>query len=180
MATATTIQASATETPTRAVLLDKVIAAEQIVQDLLDAGLPRDRITVVSDTAEIRRRFSSVHTQPPAGRLMAKWIVMGAITGLVLGGVLSMVLGVMNSDDQPRMLMGALIPLAAALVGGFVGAMMTRGTESEPANFHDQAALPDKTLVAVELHPEDPTTWIALAERVMRRHGADPLPLARV
>jgi len=57
--------------------------------------------------------------------------------------------------------------------------MMTRGTESEPANFHDQAALPDKTLVAVELQPEDPITWITLAERVMRRHGAEPLPLAR-
>jgi hypothetical protein len=64
-------------------------------------------------------------------------------------------------------------------VGGFVGAMMTRGTESEPANFHDQAALPDKTLVAVELQPDDPASWLALAERVMRCHGADPLPLAR-
>ncbi|MDZ4783597.1 MAG: hypothetical protein SGJ19_25395 [Planctomycetia bacterium] len=179
MATATTIQASATDTPTRAVLLDKVIDAEQIVQDLLDAGLPRDRITVVSDAAEIRRRFSSVDTQPPAGRLTVKWIAIGSIAGLVLGGVMAIALGAMNSDDQPRMLMGALIPLAAALVGGFVGAMMTRGTESEPANFHDQAALPDKTLVAVELQPEDPITWITLAERVMRRHGAEPLPLAR-
>ncbi len=179
MATATTIQASATETPTRAVLLDKVSDAEQIVQDLLAAGLPRDRVTVVSDTAEIRRRFSSVHTQPPAGRLAARWIVIGSITGLALGGVMAMALGAMNSDDQPRMLMGALIPLAAALIGGFVGAMMTRGTESEPANFHDQAALPDKTLVAVELQADDPLTWLGLAERVMRRHGADPLPLAR-
>jgi hypothetical protein len=179
MATATTIQASATETPTRAVLLDKVVDAQQIVQDLLAAGLPRDRVTVVSDTEQIRRRFSSVHAQPPAGRLTAKWIVIGAITGLALGGVMAVVLGAINSDDQPRMLMGALIPLAGALVGGFVGAMMTRGTESEPANFHDQAALPDKTLVAVELQPDDPASWLALAERVMRCHGADPLPLAR-
>jgi hypothetical protein len=61
------------------------------------------------------------------------------------------------------------------VLGGFLGAMATRGVEKEAANFYDQAVSQGKLLVAVEEHEQLPS--LALAEHVLAESGAEPLPL---
>ncbi len=167
------------DAPTRAAIVKSARVADDIVADLLRAGIPDDRITVVSDAAEIRRRFNYVNAQSPAGRHTVQAIIAGAALGLLLGLGGAALIGLTGSEDQPRLQLAMIFPFAAALVGGFIGAMLTRGSETGPANFSDQEAAPDRIVVAVELAPTDTADWLRVTEEVMRRHGAESLPLER-
>lgn len=179
MATTHPDETPAQHTPTRAAIVQSARVADAMVADLRRAGIPDDRITVVSDAAEIRRRFNYVNAQPPAGRRTVQAIIAGAALGLLLGFGGAALVALTGSEDQPRLQLAMILPFAAALIGGFVGAMFTRGAETAPANFSDQEASPDRMVVAVELESSDTTDWLRVAEEMMRRHGAESLPLER-
>jgi len=66
---------------------------------------------------------------------------------------------------------------AGGIVGGLIGAMMTRGVEDELANFYDQAVVRGKILVAAEDRSERGPQTLAAAARVLEEAGAEPMPL---
>jgi hypothetical protein len=79
-------------------------------------------------------------------------------------------------------LMGVVIWFGAGmmtggLLGGFLGAMLTRGVEKEVANFYDQEVTDGNLLVAVECHRPDAEVLLAGAEHILSEAGAEPLPL---
>lgn len=179
MATTYSQDITAQEAPTRAAIVKSARVADAMVADLRRAGIPDDRITVVSDVEEIRRRFNYVNAQPPAGRHTVQAVIAGAALGLLFGLGGAAMVALTGSEDQPRLQLAMIFPFAAALVGGFIGAMLTRGSETGPANFSDQEASPDRIVVAVELESTDTADWLRVAEEIMRRHGAESLPLER-
>ena len=66
---------------------------------------------------------------------------------------------------------------AGGIVGGLIGAMMTRGIEDELANYYDQAVVRGKILVAAEDRSERGSERLAAAERVLAEAGAEPVSL---
>ena len=64
---------------------------------------------------------------------------------------------------------------AAGLVGGLVGAMMTRGFEHELANHYDQAVVEGKILVAAQVD-NDPSR-IAAADRILEQDHRIAMPI---
>jgi predicted ABC-type sugar transport system permease subunit len=84
--------------------------------------------------------------------------------GLAVGGPALVVLG------------GAGL-VTGAVVGTFLGAMLSRGTEKEAADFYDQAVERGKLLVVVEIHQPGADERLAVAERLLADAGAEPLPL---
>lgn len=167
------------ETPTRAALVDDTRAADQLVAALRRAGLPDSRITIISDTEEVRAHFPHVNARPSAGNRTVGAVIAGAIAGILIGLGGAALAGVLQSGDRAQLLIGALIPFTLAVVGGFLGAMMTRGGELESANFHDQEALPGQILVAVELEADDPVDWLARGQEAFRELGARSVALPR-
>jgi hypothetical protein len=72
---------------------------------------------------------------------------------------------------------GGIAAWAGGVLGGFVGAMMTRGVEKEAANFYEQALRKGEILVVAEAHGERATQSLAKAEEALAKAGAKPLPL---
>jgi hypothetical protein len=64
-----------------------------------------------------------------------------------------------------------------AAAGAFIGAMLSRGVETEATDYFDQAVQDGKVLVSVETPEEHRDERIADAERILREAGAEPLPL---
>jgi hypothetical protein len=55
--------------------------------------------------------------------------------------------------------------------------MLTRGIETEVANFYDQEVAAGNLLVAVEVDEPEAKPNLADAERILAEVGAKPLPL---
>ncbi|MBL8828023.1 MAG: hypothetical protein JNM18_13680 [Planctomycetaceae bacterium] len=72
---------------------------------------------------------------------------------------------------------GGLALWAGGVVGGLVGAMMTRGVEKEVADYYDQALTEHKILVAAEVHGEHAEESLVKAERAFAAAGAQPVEL---
>ncbi|MEX0713629.1 MAG: hypothetical protein WD278_14825, partial [Pirellulales bacterium] len=72
---------------------------------------------------------------------------------------------------------GGLAAWTGGVVGGLVGAMMTRGVEKELADYYDQAVLKGRILVAAEVAGDEENASLAEAERVFREAGAEPVSL---
>jgi hypothetical protein len=62
------------------------------------------------------------------------------------------------------------------VVGGFIGAMSTRGFEPEIADFYDQALRRGSILVSVESEHENDLRLVQ-AERILESAGAEPMSL---
>ena len=175
--TATDLLEERLDRPIRAAVFASASAADRVLGQLLDLGFTRDQITVVcSDEAEAGR-FKEFEHQDPAGSHTPEAGTTGAILGATIGG-LATVAGLMTTGGAAVLATGGIAAWAGGVVGGLVGAMMTRGVEKELANFYDQAVTQGKILVAVE--PRDDADQLRLlhrAERVMAEGGAEPLPL---
>ena len=68
-------------------------------------------------------------------------------------------------------------PASGAVIGSFVGAMMTQGIEKELAYYYDQAVTEGKILVAVELRGKGVEPRLAIAEEILFQAGAEPIEL---
>ena len=150
--------------------------AERAVEGLLAAGFQRDAISVVCPTCSAHELEEVEHVEPAGTRTRAA-AATGGVIGSVLGGLTAA--GVAASTTA-LLAVGPL--LAAAAVGGvtaaFIGAMATRGFESEVSNFYDQALSDGQVLVAVDTsRPGSPGR--ERAESVLARAGARPRALPR-
>ena len=72
---------------------------------------------------------------------------------------------------------GGIALWGGGVVGGLVGAMMTRGVEKELANFYNQAVEQGKILVAAEQHELARHSMLDRASEIFIKHDAESLPL---
>ena len=124
----------------------------------------------------IERHFSEFDHEKPAGTYTPASAAIGTVVGAAVGGLVA-VTGLITTGGAAVMAAGAVATWAGGIVGGFVGAMMTRGVEKELANFYDQALTQGKILVAVHDEGAKAPERLAKAERILVDAGAEPLQL---
>ena len=161
-------------------LFDSFSEAQNVVQELVDRGLPRDRISLVANDA--RGEYSKIYKAREAGATESAGA--GAVGGGVLGGVLGLLVG-LGALAIPGI--GPVIaagPLAAALgsagataavgagigavSGGLLGALVGAGIPEEDANYYAEGVRRGGTLVMATADDAMANT----AYSIMRSHGA--------
>ena len=164
------------ERPVRVGVFKTVDQADRAVGGLLLAGFTHEQITVICSDAAKERHFKEFEHQEPAGNYTPAAATAGGAIGAVLGG-LTAIAGIVTTGGVGLLVAGAMLPWTGAVVGGLVGAMMTRGFEKEVADFYDQAVTAGKILGSVEEHDETRKAELQRAERIFAEAGAEPLEL---
>ena len=153
--------------------------ADRAVWELVHAGIPKERITVICPTCA-HQEYEGFHRDQPSGSHAAVGAAAGGAIGALLGG-LAAVIGITASGGTGLFVAGPLLFTSGsgAVFGGFVGAMMTRGMEREVADFYDQALEKGKVLLAVEASAEVTTDQVAVADRIFADTGAELVSLRK-
>jgi outer membrane lipoprotein SlyB len=164
------------ELPFRVGVFNTVAEADAAVDDLLAAGFTVPQITIVCSEEAVKRHFAEYEHQDPAGTDTPAAAVTGGIFGAALGGLVA-VAGAFTMGGAALLMAGGLALWTGGVVGGLIGAMMTRGVEKELANYYDQSLTQGKILVAAE--EEDPSrqAMLARAVEIFKRHGVQPVSL---
>jgi hypothetical protein len=160
----------------RAGVFSSLAKAHRAVDLLRAAGFTTSQITVVCSDETKEREFHDLEHQKPAGtNAPAAAATLGAV-GATVGGLAAGAAGI-ATGGLPLIVAGGAGLLTGGMLGGFLGAMLTRGVEKEAANFYDQAVTDGKLLVTVEVDAADAKARLARAESILSEAGAEPLPL---
>jgi len=160
----------------RAGVFSTVAAADRAVQRLLAAGFTKQQITVVCSDAAKEQHFREFEHQQPAGANTPEAAATGGALGAAIGGATAIAAGIAGGG-LPLVIVGGAGLLTGSVLGGFLGAMLTRGVEKEAADYYDQAVVRGKLLVTVELEETQAGPSLAQAEEIFSASGAEPLPL---
>ncbi len=160
--------------PVRVGVFRTLAGADAAVHGLLEAGFPKESISVICPTCT-PGSFEE-YRKEPAGARAPGAAAVGAIGG-ILGGLTAAV-GIVASGGTGLLVVGPLLGGIATggVIGSFIGAMTTRGLESETTNSYDQALQKGLILVAVESEDGEGRE---MAEKVLVEAGSIPLPLSR-
>lgn len=169
-------QHSASETPIRVGVFSSIGSADHAVSQLLNVGFTNDQITVICSDEVREQYFRQFEHQKRAGAKTPAAAAIGTAVGAAVGGLTTVAAGVAN-DAVALVAAGGAGAWTGGVLGGFLGAMMTRGTEKELSNYYDQAVVEGKILVAAEDHGPNAEASLARAAQIMLEAGAEPLPL---
>jgi hypothetical protein len=165
------------ERPIRVGVFSTTRAAECAVDGLLKAGFTHEQVSVLCSDRATEDYFHEFDHEEPAGSHTPVAVAVGGAIGAALGGV-TVLAGAVTTAGLGLLAAGGLAAWAGGIVGGLVGAMMTRGVERELANYYDQAVSAGKILVAAEDHSEAQRQNLARAERILLECGAEPVALS--
>lgn len=168
--------ASTLERPIRVGVFSTIQSADCAVDNLLKAGFNTEHISMLCSDRTKEEHFHQFEHQEPAGSYTPAAVAVGGAIGAALGG-LTVLAGAVTTAGMGLLAAGGIAAWAGGIVGGLVGAMMTRGVEHELANYYDQAVTEGKILVAVEDHSEAQRQTLANAERILAECGAEPISL---
>jgi hypothetical protein len=171
---------SSNDKPIRAAIFTEIAETDMAVKRLLAAGFTTQEITVICSDDTKERYFREYEHQDQAGRNVPVAAGIGGAVGMTLFGLTAVAAGLVTGGAA-FVVAGGTGMWTGTVVGGLVGAMMTRGFEREVANFYDQAVITGDILVAVEPHggtPEENQNRLLTAESIFREAGAKPLPLS--
>jgi hypothetical protein len=168
--------ASTLERPIRVGVFSTMRGADCAVDNLLRAGFTTDQITVICSDRAKEAHYHRFEHEEPAGSYTPAAVAVGGAIGAALGG-LTMLAGAVTTAGLGLLAAGGLAAWTGGIVGGLVGAMMTRGVEHELANYYDQAVTAGKILVAAEDHSEAQRQNLARAEQILAECGAEPVAL---
>lgn len=161
------------ERPVRAAVFVSLAETRHVVESLRNAGFSDDEITVVCSDETKEKYFRELEHQRPAGANTPLAATVGGVIGATLFGLTTVGVGV-ATGGVPLLVAGGWGIWTGGVLGGFVGAMLTRGIEKEAANYYDQAVMRGEILVAVETAD---TTRLDQAERILSSGGVKPVAL---
>lgn len=164
------------ERPVRAATFQNVAEARQVVDALRSAGFSNAEITVVCSDETKEKYFRQFEHQQPAGANTPLAATVGGTIGATLFGLTTVGIGIATGGVS-LLVAGGWGAWTGGVVGGFVGAMMTRGIEKEAADYYDQALLRGEILVAVETATPD-ARRLAQADGILQSTGANPVSLS--
>lgn len=154
-----------------------VEATEKVVRELLAAGFTADQISVLCSDQAVRNHFRAFDHQEPAGTFTPAAALAGSTIGAMLGGG-AVILSAAATGGLSLLATGGIAAWGGGILGGLVGAMLTRGVEKEAANFYDQSLREGNILVMVDAD-ERSAARLAEAEAIFARAGSKPLALPR-
>jgi hypothetical protein len=162
--------------PVRAGVFLDLPAADTVVQRLLAAGFSKEEISVICSDEAVEKHFRRYEHQDPAGTLTPNTVAKGTTVGAAVGGMIGIAVGA-ATGTVPLLIAGAAGLSGGSAMGGFLGAMLTRGEEKELANFYDQAVRGGRILVGVEVHGSNSQARLQKAAKIIADGGAEPVPL---
>jgi hypothetical protein len=139
-------------------LYDNLDEAQRVVQDLIDAGLSRDNISIVANdvSGDYGRHVADVpaegehHVGPAEGSAFGS--VVGGLTGLLVGlGALAIpgIGPVIAAGPLVAGLAGALTgAVAGGATGGIVGGLLSMGVPEDDAQYYAEGIRRGGTLVS--------------------------------
>jgi hypothetical protein len=151
-------------------------AADTVVQRLLASGFSKEEITVICSDEAVEKHFRRYEHQDQAGTAAPNTVVTGTTVGAAVGGLAGIAIGA-ATGSVPLLIAGAAGLSGGSAMGGFLGAMLTRGEEKELANYYDQAVRGGRILVGVEVHGPDAPVRLQKAAKIIADSGAEPVPL---
>jgi len=153
-----------------------VAQADQAVAGLLTTGFDKDHITVICSNEAKEHHFRAFEHEHLAGADTPLAAAAGGVIGALLGGVASTVM-IVGTGGVALIAVGPLLAGLGAIVGGFVGAMTTRGMDRELVNYYEQAVTQGMILVAAESHSHDSSAKLVEAEQILAKAGSQPIRL---
>lgn len=167
---------SAVRHPVRVGIFDSVQQVERTVAKLLDGGFTKDELAVVCSEPTAADHFldEGLKDENPANAPARA--AAGGVIGTLLGGVAA--IGLVTTGGLGVVAAGFLVPamISGGIAGGFLGAMTTRGVDSEAADFYNQVVEKGKFLVVVE---DRTGRRLRKAAEILSRSGAIPVPLTQ-
>jgi len=161
--------------PVRVGVFATVEAANYAVRQLVQAGYTKEQITVICSDQTKEQHFREFEHQEPSGTYTPAAITAGGAIGALLGGLAA--IGLVASGGVVLLAAGGLATWTGGVVGGLIGAMMTRGVERELADFYDQAVVQGMILVAVDVDQNHPGPPLEVAERILHEAGSETVSL---
>ena len=140
------------ETPEVSAFFNSTDAVDTAVRQITEAGLPRDLVEVVV-AAPAAALFYPGSSRPP-GHETIRYAGMGALVGLILGVIGSLILVSLPTffGPGPAALVQLLGPNVATVMGALIGAVIGRFVPRANADSHSRAGeRPDEILVVA--HP---------------------------
>jgi hypothetical protein len=164
--------------PLRVGIFKSSVEANRAVAELLALGFRPEQVTVICSEATVQNQFKQFEHQDPAGAHTPEAALTGGALGAAVGGVAALALASFVSLGGAALLAAGGVALwGGGVVGGLVGAMMTRGVEKELANYYDQAVERGQILVGVEQTDPAQVGMLAKASEIFERHGVEPLTM---
>jgi hypothetical protein len=164
--------------PIRVGIFDSVRQADDVVSQLLAMGFTPQQITVICSEEAVQRHFAQYEHQDPAGKFTPEAGLVGGACGAALAGIATVALATLTPLGGVALLAaGGVAMWGGGVVGGLVGAMMTRGIEKELANYYDQAVRRGQILVAAEQEDPQKAAMLVQAAEIFSEHGVAPLPM---
>lgn len=161
----------------RAGVFTSVPKVDRVIDRLLQAGFDPEEINVICSEQTVQDHFRQFVHQQPAGTHTPAAAAAGSVIGAAIGGVVA-IAGMVTTGGVGVLASAGIAAWSGGVVGGLIGAMMTRGVEKELANFYDQAVTQGKILVAVDSHAEKKSfAQLHLAEVIFNEEGAEPMSL---
>jgi hypothetical protein len=157
--------------PIQTAVFDSVPEAMDVVLQLRAAGFTAKEISVLSSDPEKLEPFHRYIHERPAGEHTEEALSTAGTLGLGLASAV-IATALVTTGGAPLFVIGAFTGLG--MVGTFVAAMLTRGTEKELADFYDQSMTHGKLLVAIET--DDPARQAA-AQKIFEEFHAPGQPL---
>ena|SRR5687767_5537930 len=150
--------------------------ADRAVDELVAEGFPKEAVTVICPTCSVGE-FEGTQHKEPAGTHTPRAVATGGAIGALLGGLTMAT--ITATGGLALFVVGPIFGALAAggVVGGLIGAMMTRGLEPEVADFYDQALQKGSILVAVEAPDGSPQERTAHA--IFERNGSEAVELRK-
>jgi uncharacterized protein (TIGR02271 family) len=155
-------------------LFDNRDAARSAVQELLDAGVGREDISVMSK--ELEGKDSVVELVEEDGREQVEDMAKGAGAGATIGGLAGLLLGITAlaiPGIGPVLAAGPIAALIAgagigATAGGLISGLTRLGMSEDQAHTYAEGVRRGGTLISVNVSDEGATQVIT----TMKRHGA--------
>jgi hypothetical protein len=161
-------------TRTVVALYDDLTMAHHAVRDLVDAGIPRDNISLVASDAagEYSRYMENAEPDAVTADEGAGFgAVVGALTGALVGLGALAVPGVGPVLAAGPLLAalggGAVGAVAGGITGGIIGGLVKTGVTEEDAHFYAESVRRGGTLVSATVDD----AMVNRVEEIMNRHN---------
>jgi len=148
-------------------LYEDAKTAQDVVQELVDAGFSRDQISMIANNAEghytVNADADDVTADEGAG--------FGAVVGGLLGLATALIPGigpVVAAGPLAALVMTGVGATAGAVTGGITASLVDFGVPEDEASSYAEALRRGSTLVSVTTEEEN----IPRAEEIMNRHQA--------
>jgi hypothetical protein len=163
--------------PVRVAVFDRVHKAEQAVEALLLEGFEKDQISVICSDPAREEHFKGFEGAQ-AGESAPHRAAVGGVIGATLGG-LATIAALATTGGVAVVAAGHLVASLATggIVGGFIGAMTSRGLDKEAAEFYEQSIEKGKIVVVAEDRSDEGPRRLRAAEKRFEESGAEPVSL---